>query len=69
MGEDKGPYQEGKRAGLHPLVGFRSLLGHWLFVADRPQLASKRVMSTKPRGPVIEIPKNPVISVSRRFPT
>ena len=34
MGEDKGPYQEGKRAGLHPLVVvFGVLLGLWLFVA------------------------------------
>jgi hypothetical protein len=34
MSDNQGPYQEGKRAGLHPLlVVFGVLIGLWLFVA------------------------------------
>lgn len=34
MNEDRGPYQEGKRAGVHPaLVVFGVIIGMWLLIA------------------------------------
>src|SRR6188508_2033697 len=60
MGEEQGPYQEGKRAGLHPLiVVFGVLLGLWLFVAlIVPSSRNKQATGTEgPAGPVIEDPE------------
>jgi hypothetical protein len=60
MGDDDGPYQEGKRAGLHPLVVvFGVLLGLWLFVAlIVPSSRNKQATGTEgPAGPVIEDPE------------
>ena len=60
MGEDQGPYQEGKRAGLHPLVVvFGVLLGLWLFVAlIVPSSRNKQAAGTEgPAGPMIEDPE------------
>jgi hypothetical protein len=60
MGEDESPYQEGKRAGLHPLiVVFGVLLGLWLFVAlIVPSSRNKQAAGTEgPSGPVIEDPE------------
>ena len=60
MGEDEGPYQEGKRAGLHPLlVVFGILLGLWLFVAlIVPSSRNKQATGTEgPSAPVIEDPE------------
>jgi hypothetical protein len=57
MGEPDGPYQEGKRAGLHPLVVVVGiLLGLWLFVAlIVPSSRNKQVTGTEgPTAPVIE---------------
>ena len=53
-------YQEGKRAGLHPLiVVFGILLGLWLFVAlIVPSSKNKQATGTEgPAGPVIEDPE------------
>ena len=51
MGDDQGPYQEGKRAGLHPLiVVFGVLLGLWLFVAlIVPSSRNKQATGTEGR--------------------
>lgn len=60
MGEDEGPYQEGKRAGVHPLVVvFGILLGLWLFVAlIVPSSRNKQATGTEgPAAPVIEDPE------------
>ena len=60
MEEDQGSYQEGKRAGLHPLVVvFGILLGLWLFVAlIVPSSRNKQAAGTEgPAGPVIEDPE------------
>ncbi|HEV2175443.1 MAG TPA: hypothetical protein VGR71_17840 [Nitrospira sp.] len=60
MGEQEGPYQEGKRAGLHPLVVvFGILLGLWLFVAlIVPSSRNKQATGTEgPAAPVIEDPE------------
>lgn len=57
MSED---YQEGKRAGLHPLVVvFGILVGLWLFVAlIVPSSKNKQAAGTEgPAGPVIEDPE------------
>ncbi len=57
MSED---YQDGKRAGIHPLVVvFGILLGLWLFVAlIVPSSKSKQAAGTEgPAGPVIEDPE------------
>lgn len=62
MSED---YQDGKRAGIHPLiVVFGILLGLWLFVAlIVPSSKNKQAAGTEgPAGPVIEDPESaPVI--------
>lgn len=60
MGEQEGPYQEGKRAGVHPLVVvFGILLGLWLFVAlIVPSSRNKQASGTEgPAAPVIEDPE------------
>jgi hypothetical protein len=60
MGEEQNPYQEGKRAGLHPLVVvFGVLLGLWLFVAlIVPSSRNKQATGTGgPAGPVVEDPE------------
>lgn len=60
MGEEQNPYQEGKRAGLHPLVVvFGILLGLWLFVAlIVPSSRNKQAAGTEgPAGPIIEDPE------------
>ncbi len=57
MSED---YQDGKRAGIHPLiVVFGVLLGLWLFVAlIVPSSKNKQATGTEgPAGPVIEDPE------------
>ena len=56
MGDDQGPYQEGKRAGLHPLiVVFGVLLGLWLFVAlIVPSSRNKQATGTEgPAGAMV----------------
>jgi hypothetical protein len=60
MGEDEGPYQEGKRAGVHPLVVvFGILLGLWLFVAlIVPSSRNKQATGTEgATAPLIEDPE------------
>jgi hypothetical protein len=60
MSEEEGPYQEGKRAGLHPLiVVFGVLLGLWLFVAlIVPSSRNKQATGTEgPAGPIVEDPE------------
>lgn len=60
MEEQEGPYQEGKRAGVHPLVVvFGILLGLWLFVAlIVPSSRNKQATGTEgPAAPVIEDPE------------
>jgi len=60
MGEDQGPYEEGKRAGVHPLiVVFGVLLGLWLFVAlIVPSSRNKQAAGTEgPACPMIEDPE------------
>ena len=60
MGEEEGPYKEGKRDGLHPLVVvFGVLLGLWLFVAlIVPSSRNKQATGTEgPTGPLIEDPE------------
>lgn len=60
MGEEENPYQEGKRAGLHPLaVVFAVLLGLWLFVAlIVPSSKNKQAAGTAgPETPIIEDPE------------
>lgn len=60
MSDDQHPYQEGKRAGAHPLVVvFAILLGLWLFVAlIVPSSRNKQATGTEgPAGPVVEDPE------------
>ncbi|WP_455377249.1 hypothetical protein [Petrachloros mirabilis] len=60
MGEENNPYEEGKRAGIHPLVVvFSVLLGLWLFVAlIVPSSRNKQATGTEgPAVPVIEDPE------------
>jgi hypothetical protein len=57
---DQHPYQEGKRAGAHPLVVvFGILLGLWLFVAlIVPSSRNKQAAGTEGMtGPVVEDPE------------
>ncbi|HEU4683003.1 MAG TPA: hypothetical protein VFS39_00695 [Nitrospira sp.] len=57
---DQEPYQEGKRAGVHPLiVVFGILLGLWLFVAlIVPSSKNKQATGTEgPAAPLIEDPE------------
>jgi len=60
MSEDQNPYEEGKRAGVHPLVVvFGVLFGLWLFVAlIIPSSRNKQATGTEgPATPVIEDPE------------
>jgi len=60
MRDEQNPYQEGKRAGAHPLVVvFAILLGLWLFVAlIVPSSRNKQAAGTEgPAGPVVEDPE------------
>lgn len=60
MSDEQNPYQEGKRAGAHPLVVvFAILLGLWLFVAlIVPSSRNKQAAGTEgPAGPVAEDPE------------
>lgn len=60
MSDGQNPYQEGKRAGAHPLVVvFAILLGLWLFVAlIVPSSRNKQAAGTEgPAGPVVEDPE------------
>ncbi|HJT21928.1 MAG TPA: hypothetical protein VJ746_15730 [Nitrospira sp.] len=57
---DQEPYQEGKRAGVHPLiVVFGVLLGLWLFVAlIVPSSKNKQAAGTEgPAAPMVEDPE------------
>ncbi|MEQ1654075.1 MAG: hypothetical protein ABL960_00115 [Nitrospira sp.] len=60
MSDEQNPYQEGKRAGAHPLVVvFAILLGLWLFVAlIVPSSRNKQATGTEgPAGPAVEDPE------------
>ena len=59
MSENQGPYEEGKRAGVHPLiVMFGVLLGIWLFVAlIVPSSRNKQVTGTE--GPNVSTIEDP----------
>lgn len=60
MSDETNPYEEGKRAGAHPLlVVFAILLGLWLFVAlIVPSSRNKQAAGTEgPNAPVIEDPE------------
>ncbi|MDP3089819.1 MAG: hypothetical protein Q8N04_04030 [Nitrospira sp.] len=60
MSDEQNPYQEGKRAGAHPLVVvFAILLGLWLFVAlIVPSSRNKQAAGTEgPAGPAVEDPE------------
>lgn len=59
MSDEQNPYQEGKRAGLHPLVVvFGVLLGLWLFVALIVP-SSKNKQATGTEGPAVPIIEDP----------
>jgi hypothetical protein len=59
MSENQGPYQEGKRAGLHPLlVVFGILFGLWLFVALIVP-SSRNKQSTGTEGPAVSAIEDP----------
>jgi hypothetical protein len=60
MSDEPHPYEEGKRAGVHPLIViFCTLFGLWLFVAlIVPSSKNKQVAGTEgPIGPIIEDPE------------
>jgi hypothetical protein len=59
MSENQGPYEEGKRAGVHPLiVVFGMLLGLWLFVAlIVPSSRNKQAAGTE--GPNVSVIEDP----------
>ncbi len=60
MSDNQGPYEEGKRAGLHPLVVvFGILIGLWLFVAlIVPSSKNKQATGTEgPATPLVEDPE------------
>lgn len=60
MSDESNPYEEGKRAGLHPLIViFGILFSFWLFVAlIVPSSKNKQVAGTEgPAGPLIEDPE------------
>ncbi|MDH4080890.1 MAG: hypothetical protein OEU68_13865 [Nitrospira sp.] len=59
MSKNEDPYQEGKRAGAHPLlVVFGTLIGLWLFVAlIVPSSRNKQATGTE--GPTVSIIEDP----------
>lgn len=59
MSESQGPYQEGKRAGAHPLlVVFGILIGLWLFVVlIVPSSRNKQAAGTE--GPNVSVIEDP----------
>ncbi len=60
MADDQGPYEEGKRAGVHPLVVvFGVLFGLWLFVAlIVPSSRNKQATGMEgPAGLIVEDPE------------
>ncbi|HMS82835.1 MAG TPA: hypothetical protein PKD12_04220 [Nitrospira sp.] len=59
MTQDQGPYEEGKRAGAHPLlVVFGILIGLWLFVAlIVPSSKNKQAAGTE--GPNVSLIEDP----------
>lgn len=60
MSDEPHPYEEGKRAGVHPLIViFGILFGLWLFVAlIVPSSKNKQVAGTEgPAGPIIDDPE------------
>jgi len=59
MTKDQGPYEEGKRAGAHPLlVVFGILIGLWLFVAlIVPSSKNKQAAGTE--GPNVSVMEDP----------
>lgn len=59
MSENQGPYEEGKRAGLHPLVVVLGILiGLWLFVAlIVPSSRNKQATGTE--GPNVSVIEDP----------
>lgn len=59
MTQDQGPYEEGKRAGAHPLlVVFGILIGLWLFVAlIVPSSKNKQAAGTE--GPNVSVIEDP----------
>lgn len=60
MSDEPHPYEEGKRAGVHPLIViFGILFGLWLFVAlIVPSSKNKQVAGTEgPTGPIIDDPE------------
>ena len=57
MSDEPHPYEEGKRAGIHPLIVIVGiLLGLWLFVyLIVPSSKNKQAAGTEgPTGPIIE---------------
>lgn len=59
MTKDQGPYEEGKRAGAHPLlVVFGILIGLWLFVALIVP-SSKNKQATGTEGPTVSAIEDP----------
>lgn len=59
MSDNQGPYEEGKRAGAHPLlVVFGILIGLWLFVAlIVPSSKNKQAAGTE--GPNVSVIEDP----------
>jgi len=59
MSKNEDPYQEGKRAGAHPLlVVFGTLIGLWLFVAlIVPSSRNKQATGTE--GPTVSVIEDP----------
>lgn len=59
MSKNEEPYQEGKRAGAHPLlVVFGTLIGLWLFVAlIVPSSRNKQATGTE--GPTVSVIEDP----------
>lgn len=59
MTQNQGPYEEGKRAGAHPLlVVFGILIGLWLFVALIVP-SSKNKQATGTEGPTVSVMEDP----------